>query len=604
MERGKREETGVRLTGSDVVEIMGNQVDYSKAEKSFSPFYSDIGLGFDENPGIQKLYLHFNRCTSEIGAPFLALPIPELESEKSLLGVRQFHGDAEVRYAFYDHDAWLIEAKHVESVKIHAAARGMTEPRSTTTKSGTILLEGYLPAGDDRDPDPLFPVCIGVHVYGGRVKCGDGLTEPMVIEPDGDGSIKAAFAVAVSDISYEEIEEKLLAAPAQAQEARRMTAEWFGRAVGNPPCGSDRPDERKALAKAVTALIFNSSKAPGYLKGRIASFPNRGGYPTHYLWDACFQNLAEEYMDPRLAEDALLLLTENLCADGKMPQFLCSTWARPKAAQPPLAGWAALRLVRQRNDIRLAKKVLEPLKRNTRWWLTHRMTRYGIIGCPDPMETGWDDTPRLDRGPILACDMNSYLLLQMRAVSELSELAGDSAGAEEYRLKAENYAKNMVKLLYDEETNLFREVLIDTGEKLAIKTPACFLPLLADVPINDEAARDMLQRYLLNPDCFFGSVPFPSVSYDDPEYHPDAWWRGPTWISVAYLMLEILKKYGYRQEYLQSAETLYRMVVKDGEIRELFDSRTGAGLGNYEQGWTASILIRLNMELREEGVLL
>lgn len=41
------------------------------------------------------------------------------------------------------------------------------------------------------------------------------------------------------------------------------------------------------------------------------------------------------------------------------------------------------------------------------WWLAQRMTRYGLIGTSDPLETGCDNTPRLDQGPVLADDMNS-----------------------------------------------------------------------------------------------------------------------------------------------------------------------------------------------------
>ena len=419
----------------------------------------------------------------------------------------------------------------------------------------------------------------------------------MIIEPDESGNIKAALAVKVSDISCEQIEEKLLVAPDSVKDARLLTEEWLSSAVGSMPCKSDQPPEEKVLAQAIAALIFNASKGPGYLEGRIASFPNRGGYPTHFLWDACFQNLALEYMEPQLAEDALLLLTENLCPDGKMPHFLCSTWVRPNVSQPPLVGWAALRLVQSRKNMGFARSVLEPLKKNTRWWLTHRMTCHGLIGCADPMETGWDDTPRLDKGPVLACDMNSYLLIQMRACAELAKLMGDIATAEEYKAKAEAYAKKMVSLLYDPDANLFKDVLVNTGEKLDIKTPACFLPLLAGVPVEDSTACEMIQKYLLNPDCFYGAVPFPSVSYDDPEYRPNCWWRGPTWIPVAYLMLEVLKKFGYLKEFREAAERIYSVIIKDGGIREVFNSQTGVGMGNYEQGWTAAILLWLKIEL-------
>ncbi len=180
--------------------------------------------------------------------------------------------------------------------------------------------------------------------------------------------------------------------------------------------------------------------------------------------------------------------------------------------------------------------------KNNRWWLTQRMTRWGIITCPEPLETGWDDTPRLDHGPILALDMNSYLLLQMRCCAELAKRIGDTVTQAQTQAMVHTHAARMVERLYDEKDNLFKDVLVATGEKLPIKTPACFLPLLAGVPIEESKARRMIENSLLNPNHFFGSVPFPCVAYDEPTYHAQKWWRGPTWMPVAYLMLEVLRQ--------------------------------------------------------------
>lgn len=58
-------------------------------------------------------------------------------------------------------------------------------------------------------------------------------------------------------------------------------------------------------------------------------------------------------------------------------------------------------------------------------------------------------------------------------------------------------------------------------------------------------------------------------------------------------MLEVLQKYGYSAECREAAERLYRTVVEDGQISELFNSRIGAGRGRRQQGWTASILVAL-----------
>ena len=108
----------------------------------------------------------------------------------------------------------------------------------------------------------------------------------------------------------------------------------------------------------------------------------------------------------------------------------------------------------------------------------------------------------------------------------------------------------------------------------------------------------MIEDYLLNERYFFGKVPFPSVAYCEETYDPAHWWRGPTWMPVAWLMLETLETYGYRKERALAATRLYEILKTDGALHELFDSRTGEGLGCAEQGWTAAIFIRLAYEAR------
>ena len=154
----------------------------------------------------------------------------------------------------------------------------------------------------------------------------------------------------------------------------------------------------------------------------------------------------------------------------------------------------------------------------------------------------------------------------------------------------------MVKYLYDEDKNLFFDADPATGERRSLVTLSSLIPLWAGVPLPEEKTRAMIEDYLLNEAYFFGKVPFPCVAYCEPVYEPAHWWRGPTWMPVAWLMLEILEKYGYSAQRTAAARRLYGIMQKDGVLHELFDSATGEGLGCDEQGWTAAIFIRLSQE--------
>ncbi|MEL7121861.1 MAG: hypothetical protein AAFO07_20605 [Bacteroidota bacterium] len=61
-------------------------------------------------------------------------------------------------------------------------------------------------------------------------------------------------------------------------------------------------------------------------------------------------------------------------------------------------------------------------------------------------------------------------------------------------------------------------------------------------------------------------------------------WRGPTWMPMAWMMLEVLKKYEFEEEYWQAANRIYKLMLLDGELHELFNSQTGEGIGIPQLG--------------------
>ncbi|HBM80288.1 MAG TPA: hypothetical protein DD426_05545 [Clostridiaceae bacterium] len=96
-------------------------MDYSTAAKSFSPHYSDIGLGFnDDMPGIKTLFIHYNRNTNEMGDPFIEIPGNIRNARKCILGVTDILDEGNVHFAFYARNSWVIECEGVSFIKITA----------------------------------------------------------------------------------------------------------------------------------------------------------------------------------------------------------------------------------------------------------------------------------------------------------------------------------------------------------------------------------------------------------------------------------------------------------------------------------------------------
>ncbi|MCX7002997.1 MAG: trehalase family glycosidase, partial [bacterium] len=463
---------------------LGDTLDYASADTSFSPFYSDIGLGIEKQGGIACLFLHYNRKTTRFLTPFLAMPDTLLAQTCTPLCVSQRYAGGTATIAFCAHNTWIVDCNGFEELSFSLAhATEFTEVRYKKVSATIHVFDGYMPTIDPRDPDRQFPLVLGIRIVRGRLRRGNGREQPLQMAADKKGRLVVAFSVRMLAVAHAPLVQRLMTASRTAADASARTHAWLRNAVGTARIAADNPAEQAVLARALHALLSNSTEAPGLLAGRIAAFPSRGRYPTHFLWDSCFQNLAAAYLHPQLAEDSLLLLTDNLRADGKMPHFICSTWLRPHESQPPLVGWAGLRLVQERNDMSLAARLLPALQRNTQWWLSQRMTRFGLIAAQHGLETGWDNSPRFDQGPTVACDLNSYLLLQMRACAEFSRMLGDKDGAKAQTAEADAYAHRMVAVLYDKGAGLFWDIHLASGEPVTIKTPACLLPLLADVPL-------------------------------------------------------------------------------------------------------------------------
>lgn len=575
-------------------EELEGKLDFSTAAQALSPFFSNVGLGIANRPGIDALHLYYNRRATTLGPGWLTFTDEPCYPRTGVLGVSQQSATGSAEIAFFRRDAWMVDSRGMGGAVLRIGGPKVRDSWVELRRPGAIVWRLNVKTPEPRDPDTTFPVWLGVAVQRGTIVSDPADSRDIAIGADGEGGIVLGFAVRILEGAADRLVEDLVAVTTSIDAARSQTAEWLERILGGwtPPDG-DAP-QSVMLAKAVHGLLSNGVEAPGLLAGRVAAFPNRATYACHYLWDSCFQNLAWEQINPALAADSLLLLTENLRADGKLGMFVCSTWLRPGESQPPLVGWAAVRLIHCARDVALARQLLPALRRNNAWWRAQRGTCGGLIAGAGPMETGWDDTPRFDGGPVIAVDLNAYLLLQLRACAELAVLCGEDGAAE--AREAEAFAALLVAQLFDRERGLFFDRLVATGEFVRLATPACFLPLLAGVGLPESLQRQIIREHLLNPHKFFGPFPFPSVAYDEANYQPGKWWRGPVWLPVAYLMLDVLSAHGFADERKEAARRLLAMLMTDGNLRELFNSQTGEGLGSQQQGWTAAVALRLAAE--------
>ncbi len=579
--------------------ILSCEMKYDIYQNSFSPIYSNFGLGLDGNfAGIRTLYMHYNRTTHTLFEPVFELS-GKIKSYIPRADKVTYETDFDkCEIAFYDTDCVAVKCVTEKEIQVFSAlGKTVSDMWICEKNDNQLILQGYSKNLDDRDPDKETAVMAGVSAVKGKIEItGDDI----YVTPE-NGEIYLAFAFDVLNVDSKKIRSKLDNIPCDIEEAAKNTRQWINETVKDLNISLSDDKSSTVFIKALATLIFNLTKASGNLGGYISAFPNRGGYATHFMWDTCFQNLAYELMNINIAKDALLQLCANIRCDGKIPMFLCSTWVRPFEAQPALLGWAAKRIYEIDKDIEFIKKILEPMEENNRWWLTQRITRFGVIKCPHGLETGQDNSPRFDEGAVLAVDMNSYLLNQLKVTGEFAEILGLTDKALYWKNKAQELNDNMIKYLYNEEKNMFFDAYADSGKMQTLLTTSGIIPLWAGITLPEDKSKAMIKDYLLNPEYFYGAVPFPSIAYTESVYDPADWWRGPTWVPEAWLMFEVLKNYGFIDEYKENCEKLYNILLKDGVLHEHFNSKTGEGMGFIEQGWTAAIFIKLYMNIQSRG---
>ena len=566
---------------------------------SYSPLFSTTGLVAENDfNGIGSIVLNYNRKCRTLWEPFIKFEDGLMRVPSSMEKLSFAKDNKSATIAYYGRDMFVINTENTESFEICGEITENCKGVWVESKTAdTVVIRGYSLNGDARDPDQSVPYRLGIKAIKGTVCEND---RKVTVKADDCGKAYVAVVFEALDTSEESIFQNLLSAPESIDKAIKISKNWFTEMLYDFETEVETEKETEILTHAIKGLLFNATIGQGMLNGYVSAYPSRGEYPTHFLWDSCFQNLALEYLNPRLAKDSLLMYNHYQRVDGKFPQFLCSTWARPHETQPALIGWATLRIVNnsKEKDMDFIEKMFVALERNNQWWLNQRMTRHGVIYCPHGLETGQDDSPRFDEGPILAIDMNSYLLSQMRATAELAKILGNCTAEEKWTKKADILAENMVKVMYDPEQNMFFDADPVTAERRTIWSASGFLPLWAGVDIGEDKAKAMIKDHLLNEKKFFGRIPLPCIAYDQAEYKPEKWWRGPTWMSLSWMVNEVLLKYGFEAEHRHVCEAFHDMILKDGNLRELFNSQTGEGLGAYDQGWTAAVFVKLHKMLR------
>lgn len=333
---------------------------------------------------------------------------------------------------------------------------------------------------------------------------------------------------------------------------------------------------------------------------------------------------ARWHHDPACSEGVFRNMQAAPDEDG---MFCCLTVDTIMHSFANFACWAAYQLYLVHRNREAVSEWLPAMKRNVASWnRAYGNERDHLLIEPKHTRTGKEYQPsywyfhQFPKNPkdkatythLKRVDRAVYHYLNTLGVAKLCGIAGDPEAESFYR-QAENIKRDILKNMWDEETQFFYDLHYQTDEKAMVKNIVGIYPGWAQ--IVDERFDGMIE-HLFDERGFHTKCPFPTVSADCPAYSPaGGWlgqffdgrngcvWDGPTWPYSNSIALDALAKESKRRNhrfdsrfahYLREYSFLHFMQrdLQQPGLVEQYNSATGEPLSD-EQEYNHSYYIDL-----------
>lgn len=318
-------------------------------------------------------------------------------------------------------------------------------------------------------------------------------------------------------------------------------------------------------------------------------------------WDSAFHAMTVSRFDTPLAKSCIDAFTAFQLPFGMFPDVIhvdgriCDNYGKP-----PVLPWATLIVFRRDGDRDFLRRNFDRYAKNASFWEENRCDRglfyYSAQQHPEAedylhprWESGWDNSPRWDEFPIVdlfAIDLNCYMVLFYRAMAEMAEILGEKR--QDWDAKAKALAGRIEATLFDEARNTYADRNRKNGKFLTVLSPASFMPLYIGTASQERAAA--MEALAADPKKFYPGMP--TVTYDCPAFSKD-YWRGQTWLNVAFFAVKGLADYGFCKTAGEIREYILSMAYDNlpRGIFENYDSVNRRGLFNNSFSWSAAFLI-------------
>jgi len=347
---------------------------------------------------------------------------------------------------------------------------------------------------------------------------------------------------------------------------------------------------------------------------RIWSCDN-GGWVL-FDWDTYFAAWMAGLEDKELAYSNACAITELATDRGMIPGMTRANGLKTRdRSQPPVGSMTVRALCDMFGETVLAERLFDLLLGWNRWYAKYRnqdgylcwgsnpyparvghiletvvlntkfasMLESGLDNSPMYKEVGYDKERNLMQ--LADVGLMSFYVTDCRELAELARRIGRNEVVAELEERAEKYSQSL-RSLWCEETGLFLNKHLDTGEFQHRLSPTHFYPLLAGVPTQEQAQR-MIDEHFFNEEEFWGDWILPSIARNDPMYPEQDYWRGRIWAPMNFLVYLGLCKYNLpkaRKALVEKSEALLLKEWRENRhVHENYCGDTGMGCGSGKQ---------------------
>ena len=373
--------------------------------------------------------------------------------------------------------------------------------------------------------------------------------------------------------------------------------------------------ENRLLELSYTTLMNNVYGAEGYpwspyrCISPARALPNVSGcFPGVWNWDSAFHAVGVSRWDTALAREALLGFMQFQKENGLFPDVMFENGTLVDTfSKPPVLGWACEIVYKRDKNLEFLKKVYPMLVKNERYWTEHRavdgLLHYDAEDTDSKdyelhvrYESGWDNSVRWDKGIVSmwAIDLNCFMVMNYRALSYIAGELSLTKDAQKWSDKAIALSALINERLWDSQKHYYADADFKTHEISHVLSPASFMPLYIGIA-SEEQAKCMAELA----ETKFESK-MPTVSFDDPAYSTD-YWRGPTWLNVAYFAAKGLKNYGFAVAD-DIKDSILAMCAKDKEhIYENYDAKVEKGQYCNHFSWICVFIIEFILNFDKQN---